>query len=183
MFSTLRFLTRGTSVADGANSMKTIDQTACAWQPDMQVVNSCTVRMKPPEGRQTIGSVGSIIKGSGDLVCGSGRNEDGSLTISGPEANRQDSGKDVSNASELATVQTVYRLTHRELSILGIVLVSSDTLECAESGGVVSKSQNTAKKRDMRNDATRLELRMNPQTLVKWAILLAFLTKVLTIML
>ena len=164
------------------NKMKTIDQIVCVWQSDMQVVSSCTMRMKPPEWKQTNSTVEPTTNGVDNMVCGSGWNIDSSLTESGSNANGQDSSKGVSDTSEPANVQKEYRLTYRKLSIFGIVQLSSETFECAESGNIMPKSQTVVKKHVRRNDATRVELRMNSQTLVKLALLLAILTKVIIFM-
>lgn len=160
-------------------NMKTIETIACTWHSDMRTVNSCSMRIKPPEEKQTTGSAGFTIDESSNLVCGSGWNEDRSLIGSESKANGQDSSKGVSNTSNSETVQTVYRLTHRELNILGIVLVSSETVECAVSGNVRSTPKATAKNCFRRKNVEHKELHMNSKTLVKLALLIAFLTKVI----
>lgn len=70
-------------------------------------------------------------------------------------------------------------MTHRELNILGIVLVSSETVECAVSGNVRSTPKATAKNCFRRKNVEHKELHMNSKTLVKLALLIAFLTKVI----
>lgn len=73
-------------------------------------------------------------------------------------------------------------MTHRELNILGIVLVRSETFECAVSGNVRSTAKETAKNCLRRENVEHKELRMNSKTLVKLALLIAFLTKVIVFM-
>lgn len=158
--------------------MKTIEQIACTWHPDMWAVNSCSMRIKPPEKKQ-IGSAGFTISESSDLVCGSGWNEDSSLIRSESKASGQDCSKGVSNTSNSETVQTVYRLTRRELNILGIVLVRSETFECAVSGNVKFTPKATTKNCLRRKNVEHKELRTNSKTLVRLALIIAFLTKVI----